>query len=386
MKKTILSLLCIFCMLLSSCIRMPPEDASFTTDGAEGETSLETTVSDGGLLPALPTYPEWTNATDTAALFLHYPGVVATDHAAYSHDEMMSDLETLAESYPGIFSYHSIGHSLDGREIPVAVLGNPDAPEQVLISAGIHGREFLTPLLVMKQLEFYLAYYTAGRYEGVSYETLFSNTCIYALPMSNPDGIMLSEQGIASVRDPALAEGIAELHAADLAAGRTPYRDLDTYLRYWKANARGVDLNRNYDALWESYRGVSVPSFSNYKGSEPASEPETRALISLTESLSNLTAVICIHSQGEVIYWNCGQSPALSVETKALAERLGERSGYAPTDERINDASFSDWCALQKGLVALTLETGKGVCPLPISQFPSIWEEQFDLFPSLCKS
>ncbi len=361
---------------LGGCINLPG-------DATPTDTSTHTTAPPlSGGDPITPLYPSFTHATDTALLFFRLPGVVDVSLAEYSYESMQEDLATLAETYPDRLALDTIGRSADGREIPVAILGNPNATRQILVSAGLHGREYLTPLLVMKQLEFYLAYYDTGSHNGRTYRELFAETCFYVIPMSNPDGIMLSEVGISAIRTANLAQAIRDIHASDLAAGRTQQKDLNRYLRTWKANARGVDLNRNYDAFWESYRGVATPSYANYKGSAPASEPETQALISLVDRLPGLEAVLCIHSQGEVIYWNCGQPSALSSATQAYAKHLAERTGYTLPADLVRDASFSDWCALKKGLVAVTLETGKGACPLPISDLAGIWGTLFDLFPT----
>ena len=48
---------------------------------------------------------------------------------------------------------------------------------------------------------------------------------------------------------------------------------------FTRQNARGVDLNRNFDCAWERFDAVQdicVPWDYNYKGTEAASEPETR--------------------------------------------------------------------------------------------------------------
>ena len=48
---------------------------------------------------------------------------------------------------------------------------------------------------------------------------------------------------------------------------------------FTRQNARGVDLNRNFDCAWERFdaiQDICVPWDYNYKGTEAASEPETR--------------------------------------------------------------------------------------------------------------
>lgn len=361
-------LLCLLALLLglTSCISSAPPVVSPTQ---ESPTSTEPPLS-------------FTDPADAAALFLSSPkGIVDCSAREYSYAEMEADLAALASAYPTRFSYRSFGRSVAGRELYVGVLGNPNAQKQVLVSAGIHGREYLTPLLAMKQLEFYLTYYDVGSYNGIPYVDLFERVCFYVVPMSNPDGIMLSQEGISSISDPALRAVVEGVYHSDFNAGLTRQTNINSYLQYWKANASGVDLNRNFDALWEEYYNYNLPSFAQYKGPTAASEPETRALVALTESLSNPVAVLCIHSQGEVLYWNCGQSEALLQSTLQFTRALAARNGYEIIEEKNNDASFSDWCALEKGLIAVTLETGLGICPLDLDKFPPIWQDNYDLLP-----
>ena len=380
MKRLLsLILLLLLTVQVSSCITpdAPPPTETVTVTDAPTETEPKEPDKEVFL-------PPWSGADDAARLFFESANKAVVDHSArdYSYAEMEEDLAHLAKAYPDRFSYRSFGRSVAGRELYVATLGNPDAKQQILVSAGIHGREYLTPLLVMKQIEFYLYYYDVGDYNGVPYRTLFESCCFYIVPMTNPDGIMLSQEGISSLTDPTLRKTVEEVYAADKEKGYTTQADIDEYLKFWKANANGVDLNRNFDALWENYRsGEREPCHKNYKGPSAASEPETRAMVALTETLTNIQAVLCIHSQGEVLYWDCGQEKALLDRTLTFTEAVADRNGYYIVEEQNNDASYSDWCALEKGLIAITVETGVGTCPLFIDKFEAIWFDNFDLLP-----
>lgn len=329
-------------------------------------------------------FPAWSTAEMTAQQFLQSAdGIVDVSEREYSYGDMREDLASLAALYPDRFSYRGFGQSVAGRDLYVATLGNPNAPKQLLVSAGIHGREYLTPLLVMKQIEYYLAYYDTGDYNGFRYANLFEEYCFYIVPMTNPDGIMLAQEGIFSLSSAELRAKIQAAYTKDYAAGYTKQTAIDEYLKIWKANANATDLNRNFPALWDRIdTGMYRPGHKNYKGDTAASEPETRAMIALTESLPSIQAVLCIHSQGEVLYWDCGQEGALRTQTQAFTEMLSLRNGYKVIYEQNNDASYSDWCALEKGLIAVTVETGKSdeAGPLDISQFAKIWTDNYDLF------
>ena len=85
-----------------------------------------------------------------------YGQIVDPSRAEYSYEEMAEDLRLFAEQYPSLVRVSTAGKTFDGREIYYADFGRADAPRQIFVSAGIHGREYLTPLLAMKMLEYYL--------------------------------------------------------------------------------------------------------------------------------------------------------------------------------------------------------------------------------------
>ena len=377
--RRIACVLLFICILLSSVsCRSLIVSPSSTAQETTGTTEVTT---EGVTRPCPPAVPDWIDEELSATALLDGgTGIVDCRDAIYTYEEMVEDLSALALYYPEHFSYRPIGYSVLGRTLYVGVLGNPEAKEQVVVSAAIHAREYMTAMLTMKQLEYYLAYYDCGTYRGERYADLFERMCFYVVPMTNPDGVMLAEEGISSVGNAGVRETIEEIYAADRKAGRTSEKTLDAYLRYWKANAVGVDLNRNYDALWEEYSAVSVPSATHYKGPRPASETETVAMMGLIDSLSDVRAVLCIHSQGEVLYWNCGQEDSLAADTLELTDAISRRNGYKVVLEQNNDASLSDWATLERGIPAVTIETGIGTCPLPYSQFLRIWRDNFDLY------
>jgi len=198
MKKLFesLALLLAVTLLCSACIhaKIVPLETDLPSTEASTEAEPLTPPIHGGI---------WSDedALAAARLMLKHPtgGVVDVSKATYSHSELASDLEFLSKIYPRYFTYTSIGKSVAGRDIYVGVLGDPNAPRQVVVTAAIHAREYLTALLVMKQLEFYLSNYTTGSFGGIPYSTLFSECCFYILPMVNPDGVMLAQEGLTSL-------------------------------------------------------------------------------------------------------------------------------------------------------------------------------------------
>lgn len=316
--------------------------------------------------------------------------IVDVSRDEYTYEEMEVDLLELAEKYPRLLRVASAGKSLDGREIYYADLGDPNAPRSIMINSGIHGREYMTPLLIMKQLEYHLENYEKTDETGECFAESFSGLLIRIVPMINPDGIALSQKGIGGLRSEELRGTVERIYLSDRTKydSYKKYQSIDDYLKFWKANAHGVDLNRNFGIdYWETLKtGIPQPSAQKYKGEAPNSEPESQALIALTQSLTGLCASVSIHSQGEIIYWDCGQTDASRVATWELCYAISKENGYRPyIDFEHPDATYNDWCVLELGVPSVNVETGNEKCPLPIEQFEEIWTRNLGLWTAVAE-
>lgn len=384
LRIVIMSLLCVI-LLLSVCalpsflesspigsgeesLQSPPQSSE---SSSESSSVTESTPSKR----PRPDPPDEYVTVDGDAL-----DIVDVSKVKYTYSEMVDDLALLFERYPDKMSYSVVGNSLDGRNIYAVMLGNPDADKQILISAGVHGRESLTPMLVMKQLEFYLYNYDTAKYGDTPLYDIFEEYTFCILPMCNPDGITLTQFGISAIRNANLRNNVLSIYESDRSKGYV--NDVfSKYITYWKANAAGVDVNRNFNtADWENVLYVKQPSHRNYKGEAPETEPETKALVSFVNSLSNPVLSLAIHSQGEVLYYNSGQDDLESSEK--LAEIVGALNGYKLDSEARHDAAFDDWCILNKGIPSVTIETGsyKVTEPIPEDEFKDIWKDNRDLW------
>lgn len=291
----------------------------------------------------------------------------------YSYDFMVHDLEELRKKYSDHMSYRSIGSTYDGRNIYEVTVGNPNARNHVLIPAAIHAREYITTNLCMKQIEYALYYYESGGWDGKRLSDMFESTCLHFVPMANPDGVSISQFGLDGIRNEELKEGIRKIYEDDLKAGRTS-DGFDKYLVRWKANARGVNLNQNFDANWEEARGSSdVPSYSYYSGERPESERESQALANLFRSRS-YKAVINYHSMGKVIYWDI-EGNKVREKSRFLANNMLALTGYQMLYSG-EGGGFKDYVQTYgQGTPSVTLEVGKGEAPVPSSQMDEIWAE-----------
>lgn len=203
----------------------------------------------------------------------------------------------------------------------------------------------------------------------VPYKEMWENCQIHVMLMVNPDGVAISQKGLSGLQTEEMRTKVTGIAALD---GQEAQGD---YLINWKSNGCGIDLNRNFDALWDSYADpVGHPSSSHYKGPYPGSEKETDAMITLTEE-QNFARTVSYHAQGNVIYWYFGQEGQLYEDTKAFGERISALTGYVMDADyqSLDPAGYKDWAISQKGIPSLTIEVGRDTVPVPEEQFDEIW-------------
>ncbi len=77
---------------------------------------------------------------------------------------------------------------------------------------------------------------------------------------------------------------------------------------HWQSNARGVDINHNFNAYWHKLQqmevedGITGPAMTRYGGTYPESEPESKYLADLTRKCE-FEYALAFHSQGKEIYY-----------------------------------------------------------------------------------
>ena len=244
--------------------------------------------------------------------------------------------------------------SLLGREIPILYIGNKK--KSVLLAAAFHGMEWLTSLILLK----FVQNLCEKAQNDVYYKNLMKTRGIAVIPCVNPDGVEISLKGENAAGEyKALVKSIGDVKS-------------------WQANARGVDINHNFNAGWadlharEAEAGITGPWRTRYGGEYPESEPETKAIVSLCRK-TNFEYAFAFHSQGEEIYWKyTDKTPAESLE---IAQKMANLSGYKVSSPKglAVGGGFKDWFISELGKPGFTIEIGKGKNPLPLSDFNHIY-------------
>ena len=297
---------------------------------------------------------------------------------------------SLAKQYPEIIKYEEIGKSYDQKPIYAIVLthnadvlyGTADFKvirKHYLMEAGTHARETANPGVLLKMVEEYARdYYDDSVIEGYNLREILNTSALHFVPMLNPDGHDLAKFGLGSIQTEAAKKALQSMK--------------DDHYGYWKANVRGVDINRNFvdeyiDVQtgewvdkWQKYvtkYDSDTPGGSYYPGT-PASEPETQAFMAYIDRY-DFRSYTAYHSKGEVLYYTFDFHPvSFNDDVNALATMISNITGYVKTRGTENGGGYStEYFATMTLKPTLTVETMPFIekLPSPSSQFTAIYQK-----------
>ncbi|TYS59296.1 LysM peptidoglycan-binding domain-containing protein [Sutcliffiella horikoshii] len=282
----------------------------------------------------------------------------------YNYQTLIKDIERLMEVYPFI-QCTSIGQSVMGKPLHHIRLGK--GKKKIHWNGSFHANEWITSAVIMNLINDYLrclTNYTPLR--GIPCIPLYEQAELSIVPMVNPDGVDLVLNGPPS--ESPFKELVENIN-----------QDRLDYLG-WKANIRGIDLNKHFPANWKiekTRKEGKVPSPRDYPGDLPLTEPEALAMTGLADK-ENFDKVIAVHTQGEEFYW--GYEGLEPVESEAIAEEFERVSTYKSVRYVDSHAGFKDWFIQEYKKPGFTLELGRGINPLPLSQYDTIYQKTLGIF------
>lgn len=236
----------------------------------------------------------------------------------------------------------SIGSSCLGREIYCTKWGN--GTNEILYAGAFHGMEWLTTAMLVKFIKNLEEYTKADPIKSLS-----KNVTLYCIPMINPDGVEISK----------FREG-------------------------WQANARGVDLNHNFDAgheksrAYEKSHNINGPGNTRYAGLFPFSEAETDALYRFVKC-HNFKTVFAFHSQGMEVYYSYENLEPPYANSVAKFITSGTNYKVCTPQGFASFGGFKDWFIKEYRRMGFTVEIGLGKNPLPLSDLEKVYEETYPL-------
>ncbi len=299
-------------------------------------------------------------------IYVPFSFALVDESVAYTSSLTEFILEGLRIRYPFLIS-GCIGKSVMGREVCYLQLG--EGQTQVCYSACFHANEWITTPILLKFAESYAKAYADGEeLYGEDTEALYNEYSLFLVPMVNPDGADLVNGMIRN------EEYLEQTMAIASDYPEIPYPD------GWKANINGIDLNLQFPAGWENAReikfaqGYTSPAPRDFVGEAPLSAVESINMYHFT-TVHDFQLVLAYHTQGEVIYWKyLDYEPERS---RRIAEYFGRVSGYQveETPYASGYAGYKDWFIEAYNRPGYTIEAGRGVNPLRMSQFPEIYAD-----------
>ena len=282
------------------------------------------------------------------------------DHAAL--EEAVSEL---AYRYDFI-NVSTLAYSILGKSIPIITLGK--GKKSVLYIGAHHGMEWISTVLLLRFINEYCEMFKKdSRIFNYTLKYLFSTKTIYIIPMLNPDGVDYQINGVSE--DNVLYDRLVKMNGGSTDFSR------------WQANARGVDLNHNYNCGFAEYKrleaeaGIEEGAPTRFSGNMPESEPEVASLCNLLRFNEDIRMVLTFHSQGEEIYYTSGDRVA--PRSRTVAGALARMSGYllAELEGMAAYGGLTDWCIAELGRPSFTIECGKGENPLPLNDYFKIYTD-----------
>lgn len=260
-----------------------------------------------------------------------------------SYGSLGQTLAKIADEHSDIVTLEMIGESWERRPIQaVRISGAGGSVPKVLFVGGIHGNEKVGVYAVLRLIEkLALQYRTDPKVTG-----LVDHREAWLVPVVNPDG----------------------------------------YARSRRRNARGVDLNRNFETAFDRRSFLNKwRKWPFYAGPFPYSEPETQALWDLIQRI-DFAAVLSFHSFGGIIGFPYGHSKrraSASAMLKAVAEEMRRKQ---PLEEyAVRQLS---WLYSQRGCLEDEVYEKRGTAAFlieimrfrrPLSK-PTIWLRPFYWF------
>lgn len=309
---------------------------------------------------------------DTLSVYYQEPREIEDDlfvdaSQTFTLEKLEKAIDQWYKTY-GFIEVKSIGKSYEGRDIRSVIVNykKDEYPnkEKILLLGGIHAREDFSVMLNAKMLDYMLYHLTnGGKWENYDLESLFSNVELHVIITSNPDGLNIVHNGIKASKNNLLLNTIPDIGKDN---------------RWWKANARGVDLNRNFpDSNWD-VRLSDGPASEGYKGDYAASEIETQAIIKYCED-NNFNLAVSYHTSGNNVFWaDKGTHEIFKGIDSEIIDRFTNLTGYEKLKisehRELYGSGFENWFREKYHRLAFCVE----LSPYPGMEFVQHPDECFD--------
>jgi hypothetical protein len=232
--------------------------------------------------------------TQATNVFKHYAGPGG----------LQEEFTQTAAAKPAITKLISIGKTINNQDIIAMKVSSgartlPDGSKPSVLYIGAqHAREWITPEMVRRLMHYFVDNYATD----ATVRNLVNQNELWFVPVSNPDGYDFTFQDgqrlwRKNLRD---VDGNGTITAGD-----------------------GVDLNRNFPYKWgyDNEGSSDDPTSETYRGTGPASEPETKAMDAFAKKMK-FKFLVNYHSAAELLLYGVGWQVATPTPDDVLYEAM----------------------------------------------------------------
>ena len=292
--------------------------------------------------------PEPQATTEAGAWFREYAYMHAVHQSlALDHDFISAHVVGETWKNADIWAYRF------GDADDITVDGTPEG--SVLINGGIHAREWQAQEATTGLME----YLAANANDGGIVQYLVENLNIVIIPVHNIDGFRQTQTYWNKVTSSEAQPRDGRMRRKNLhAPGNTK---VDDSLGTTGDNLYGIDLNRNMKHGFGENDGSS-DSFTSlvYRGTAPASEPESAALLAARNLAPNLRFYEDTHSFSQLMYVPQIGDPERDRQARDLAQLMsnavGGRYAVSPDPVGADIGTTADYFASEHKVPSWTLE------------------------------
>lgn len=290
--------------------------------------------------------------------------------------EIESALQNLVAAYPSTSELIALPHvSHEGRSVHALRVGKNQSTEAdgLLVLGGVHAREWIPPdALISLAADLLEAYqintglvYQSKSYSATEINTLLTLINLFIIPCVNPDGRHYSQASDPNWRK----------NRRPSSSGGGP-------------NCIGVDLNRNFDFLWDHLHkfapdsGVNTSSNSCdkyiYRGPSSASEPETKNVVWLLDNNPRIRWFVDVHSAVPVILHSWGSDKNQTTDPS----QSFQNAAFDTLRGRANDTAYKEYITLGDLHIATSLGTIMNDAIKAVRNINYGVEQAYSLYPT----
>jgi predicted deacylase len=280
--------------------------------------------------------------------------------------ELFQSGQQIAVNYPNLATWKDVGDSYlksvgqGGYDIWVLVLTNKSVTlpkPALLITGGIHAREYVTAETAMRFAEYLVQNY--GTNADVTW--LLDYNEIHIMPEINPDG-----------------RTMADGTTSNILWRKNKHKHDNNNCSNTSASHIGADLNRNFPFMWNTAGTLPGVCDETYAGKSAGSEPETKAVrdyyLALFKdyntsptspaSLDAMGIYIDLHSYSQLVLWPWGYASTLApnnTQLRTLGRKFAFFNNHTP-QQAVGlypaAGTTDDDCYAERGVPAYCFEMG----------------------------